>query len=88
MIFELIMLLCFGAAWPLSIYKSYKSKTAKGKSLFFIIIIFIGYLSGTIHKIFYNLDFVVYIYILNTILVFIDILITLKNIQNDRKLQH
>jgi len=30
-VFEAIMLLCFGAAWPFSIYKSYKSKSIMGK---------------------------------------------------------
>ena len=32
---EALMILCFGISWPLSIYKSWKSRTAKGKSLTF-----------------------------------------------------
>ena len=29
---EIIMLICFGASWPISVAKSYKARTAKGKS--------------------------------------------------------
>lgn len=29
-IFEVIMLICFGAAWPFSIYKSYTSTSTSG----------------------------------------------------------
>lgn len=32
-ILETVMILAFGLSWPLSIYKSVKSRTAKGKSL-------------------------------------------------------
>ncbi|MDK2903673.1 MAG: hypothetical protein PWQ93_1592, partial [Clostridiales bacterium] len=45
-IFESIMLLCFGAAWPFSIYKSYKSRSTAGKSLVFSLLLLIGYISG------------------------------------------
>lgn len=45
-ILETLMLVCFGAAWPASIYKSWKCKTAKGKSLSFLLIVLIGYLFG------------------------------------------
>ena len=36
-IFEIIMLLCFGMSWPISVYKSIRSKSTKGKSAVFII---------------------------------------------------
>ena len=32
---ETLMIICFGLSWPLSVYKSWKSRTAKGKSLQF-----------------------------------------------------
>jgi hypothetical protein len=41
------MLMCFGAAWPLAIVKSWKSRTAKGKSLSFLISILTGYVAGS-----------------------------------------
>ena len=39
---EALMILCFGLSWPLSIYKSWTSRTAKGKSLYFEVFIWIG----------------------------------------------
>jgi hypothetical protein len=32
-VFEIAMLVCFGAAWPVSIYKSLKTRAVAGKSL-------------------------------------------------------
>ena len=78
-IFEIAMLVCFGAAWPASIYKSWKSRSNQGKSLLFLIIVFLGYISGSLHKVIYNMDAVIFLYILNGILVFIDILLFVRN---------
>lgn len=83
-IFEVIMLLCFGSAWPFSIYTSYKSRTAKGKNLFFLVVILIGYLSGIIHKIFYSFDYVIILYALNFTLIAIDIMLYARNRRLDR----
>ena len=78
-IFEMLMLLCFGAAWPFSIYRSYKSKSVSGKSPYFLVILILGYIFGILNKIFYNLDFVVYLYFLNLIMVTIDLVFYFKN---------
>ena len=51
-ILEIIMLLCFGASWPLNVIKSYKARTAKGKSLAFLLLIIIGYIAGITSKFF------------------------------------
>ena len=72
-IFEIIMLICFGAAWPFSIYKSYKSKQIAGKSASFLFIILVGYIAGVIHKLIFNFDAVIYLYIVNALMVAIDI---------------
>lgn len=45
-IFEVAMLLCFGAAWPFSIYKMIKTKRSDGKSVPFLIILLMGYMAG------------------------------------------
>jgi uncharacterized protein with PQ loop repeat len=74
-IFEAGMLLCFGCAWPTSIYKSIKSKSTKGKSLFFLIIILLGYISGIIHKLMYSRDIVMALYILNACMVIVDMVL-------------
>ena len=77
-IFEVIMLLCFGLAWPFSIHKSYKTKTSEGKSLIFFIVIIIGYISGIINKILYRYDHVVFLYGLNATMVFVDAMLYLR----------
>lgn len=78
-IFEIIMLVCFGLAWPFSIVKAYKSKTNGGKSLWFLVIIFIGYLSGVIYKALYSYDGVILLYLLNTGMVLVDIILYIYN---------
>ena len=81
-IYELIMLVCFGAAWPFSIYRSYKSGSVAGKSLPFLVIVMVGYVSGIIHKLTHNMDVVLYAYILNLVMVLLDTLLYLKNKRN------
>lgn len=78
-IFEALMLICFGAAWPFSIYKSYVSRSVQGKSAFFLIIVLLGYVAGILHKLFYQYDMVIYLYILNFFMVSADFLLYLRN---------
>jgi len=78
-IFEAIMITCFGAAWPFSIYKSYTSRSNEGKSLFFLLVVLIGYSSGILHKLIYNFDSIIYLYILNFCLVSTDIILYFRN---------
>jgi len=78
-IFEAIMLVCFGAAWPFSIYKSYVSRSVQGKSAFFLLIVLLGYVAGIMHKLLYQYDMVIYLYILNFIMVSVDFLLYLRN---------
>ena len=84
-IFEMGMMIAFGSAWPFSIYKSYKSKSTKGKSVQFLLIVLFGYACGLIHKVLYNPDIVILFYALNTLMVLIDSLVYLKNALNERK---
>lgn len=71
-IFEAGMLICFGAAWPMNIAKSIKTKSTKGKSLSFLLTIMVGYISGITHKILYSQDIVMVLYIINLVMVSID----------------
>ena len=85
-ILETIMLLCFGAAWPASILKSWRSGTTKGKSLFFLLIILTGYAAG-IAKVLISEGtggFLLIPYGLNTVLVSTDTLIYFRNAAIDR----
>jgi hypothetical protein len=77
-IFETIMLICFGLAWPFSIYRIWKTKTSTSKSMFFLCIILLGYISGIFFKIYGTLDEVICLYILNSALVAIDMALTIK----------
>ena len=79
MIFESIMLVCFGLAWPFSIYKSWKSRQVGSKSFIFLLALLIGYVAGIIHKLFYAFDWVVYLYVLNGVMVAIDMSLYLRN---------
>ena len=69
------MLICFGLGWPVSILKSLRTKVVTGKSPLFLAIVWLGYLSGIIHKIVYALDLVIIFYILNFVMVSIDLLL-------------
>ena len=43
---ETIMIICFGLSWPLLVYKSWKCRTVKGKSLLFTMFVWVGYIFG------------------------------------------
>ena len=78
-IFEIIMLVCFGAAWPFSLYRSFTSRKNSGKSLFFLFIVAVGYIAGILHKLFYSYNAVIFLYILNTLMVSTDIVLYYRN---------
>jgi hypothetical protein len=70
---EMMMLLCFAFGWPVSIIKSLRTRVVKGKSPLFMMIVISGYVFGIIYKITSGFDWVSYIYILNIIIVCIDL---------------
>lgn len=89
-ILEAVMVICFGISWPMSILKSYKSRTAKGKSIFFLFMIWIGYVSGIVWKIIVfkqtgEFKYPSYFYILNLLMVSIDICLYFRNRALDKK---
>ena len=47
---EVAMIVCFGISWPLNILKLYRTKSTKGTSIFFYVLIFIGYIFGLSSK--------------------------------------
>jgi hypothetical protein len=77
-IFESIMLICFGCAWPFAIAKSLKSKSADGKSPAFLIILIIGYVAGLLSHLFGEITAVVLLYLLNATMVTIDLMLVFK----------
>ena len=78
-IFEAIMLVCFGAAWPFSIYKSWKSRSCAGKSVVFLYIVLFGYAAGVTHKLLYSRDWILALYTLTGLMVLTDILLYYRN---------
>ena len=92
-ILEVVMIVSFGASWPLNVIKSYKARTTKGKSLAFLLLIFFGYVAGIISKL-VNASYmaqieykwyVLFFYILNFIMVGADILMYARNYKLDKK---
>ena len=86
-ILEIIMILCFGASWPFNVYKSYRARTAKGKSLFFLILIEAGYVAGIAAKLanpaymaaFGEKWYVLFFYVLNFTMVGVDVILYFRN---------
>jgi hypothetical protein len=79
-IMEAGMLVAFGSAWPASILKSWQSRTSKGKSLSFLLIIQLGYLLGIGAKLMAPaLSYVTLFYLLNMLAVSIDIVLYFRN---------
>lgn len=84
-IYEIIMLACFGAAWPFSIYRSYTSQSTNGKSFIFLIVLIIGYIAGIINKLVYNYDAIIYLYVLNCLMVSVDAILWLRNAKKEKQ---
>ncbi|MBQ1236620.1 MAG: hypothetical protein IIX72_06580 [Oscillospiraceae bacterium] len=91
-IFEIIMILSFGASWPMNVMKSYKARTTKGKSLGFLVLIFFGYIAGIISKLlntaymadFSNKWYVLFFYVLNLCMVGVDLFLYVRNHKLDK----
>ena len=83
--FETIMLICFGLSWPISVHKSWTSRTAKGKSVFFAYAIIIGYICGILGKFTAgNVNYVLVLYVLNTLMVATDVVLYYRNKKLDQ----
>ncbi|MBP3591493.1 MAG: hypothetical protein J6K14_03340 [Clostridia bacterium] len=91
-ILEIIMIVSFGASWPLNVMKSYKARTTKGKSLPFLLLILFGYIAGIASK-FVNEAYmanigqkwyVLFFYFLNFIMVSADLVMYIRNYRLDK----
>ena len=92
-LFEALTIFCFGLSWPISIRKSYISRTAKGKSLFFEVFLLIGYAFGIARKIIQvtlmgSTGFIFFLsfffYVLNFIEISIDVGLYFRNTKLDK----
>lgn len=82
-IFEAAMLICFGASWPVSLWVTCKTKTVKGRSVVFSWLILLGYICGMAHKIIYDFNNIIYLYVFIALLVIADIILWYRYKEND-----
>ncbi len=83
---ESVMLICFGISWPASVYKSWTSKSTRGKSLVFMFAIIIGYIAGIAGKIVGGqINYVLALYVVNLIFVSVDLALYFVNRRRERE---
>lgn len=90
---EIIMIVSFGASWPMNVIKSYKARTTKGKSLAFLFLIFFGYIAGIASKLVNDAYmaqigskwYVLFFYVLNFIMVGADLIMYVRNAKLDKE---
>ena len=71
-VFEAGMMVCFGISWPIAALKTYRCKCVHGKSIHFSMLILLGYMCGIAHKVLDDMDWVFWLYILNTFFLLVD----------------
>ena len=84
---EIAMIVAFGCSWPMNVIKSYKARTAKGKSLTFLILVLFGYICGITGKLIAPTFkwYVLFFYVLNFVMVFTDLMLYFRNLRLDKK---
>ena len=79
-ILEVCMLLSFGASWPINLLKAIRARTAKGTSLPFFLLIEFGYVCGIAAKLISgNINYVLFFYFLNIMVVGSNIAVYFRN---------
>lgn len=92
-ILEVVMLVLFGISWPFNLIKSIRSKSTKGKSLLFLILIDIGYIAGITSKFFsetfvWATDWWIFmIYVINFAFVIADLIMYFINHNREKRTQ-
>ena len=92
-ILEVIMIVSFGASWPLNVMKSWRARTTKGKSLPFLCLILFGYVAGIISKLvndaymaaFASKWYVLFFYCLNFVMISADLFMYFRNRKLDKE---
>ena len=84
-VLEATMLILFGISWPFNLAKSIRTKSTKGKSLLFLVLIDLGYVAGITSKFFsttfvWETDWWVFaIYVINFLFVTADLIMYFVN---------
>lgn len=83
---EAMMLICFGFSWPISLINNYRTRTAHGMSLPFILLIIFGYVCGIAAKIIAGkINYVLIVYFFNLFAVSLNLLVYFRNRKIDRQ---
>lgn len=86
MLFETVMLICFGLSWPINVVKAYKARTAKSTSLPFLLLIITGYLGGIAAKIVNGqINYVLMVYLINLSIVLLNLAVYIRNVSLDNR---
>ena len=86
MLFETVMLVCFGLSWPINVVKAYKARTAKSTSLPFLLLIITGYLGGIAAKIVNGqINYVLIVYLINLSIVLLNLVVYIRNVSLDNR---
>ena len=84
-VFESMMLVCFGISWPVSVWKSWTSRSTKGKSVVFTAAILAGYLFGITGKILnHTINYVLVLYLINVFFVTFDFFLYFVNKRHEQ----
>ncbi|MDO4536841.1 MAG: hypothetical protein Q4B54_01675 [Coriobacteriales bacterium] len=85
-ILEAVMLVCFGLSWPINAVKAWNARTAKATSPLFLALITFGYFAGIAAKFMRgNVNWVLGVYVLNLVMLFINIGVYLRNRKLDAR---
>ena len=92
-VLEIVMICSFGVSWPVNVIKSYRARTAKGKSLSFLCLILFGYVAGIAAKFcnpsymaaFSQKWYVLIFYVFNLLMVGLDIILYFRNRRIDKE---
>lgn len=69
----------------MSVVKSYRARTTTGKSVGFLITIMVGYVAGIVNKCMNGVDYVIIFYVINLLIVGVDLMLYFRNLRLDKK---
>ena len=82
---EVVMLICFGLSWPVSLYKNLRAKSANSTSLSFMCLILVGYLAGITAKVMtVGANYVFFVYLFNIVMVVANLAVSLYHRHGER----
>jgi hypothetical protein len=79
------MIICFGISWPINVMKTYRTKSTKGKSIVFLMLVFVGYVFGDMAKLLFDRNYVLIFYLFNTAFVCADIVLYFRYSRLERQ---